>query len=467
MEIRRIEGILLQHAVEQAQSSRAQRTGEDLRIKVLSAVPNVLLEISSSGGSAIRAEVSSSEGNFINLTVKGGFELRAENKSSLTLIPGDLLELTLESENPPTFKITGLYRKGYTEDLLSLFLKAEEKFQIPINPERLKENVENSGLFYERKLLELLFGKLKPEHLMKDIKAQLIQPLLAHARELSTLLNMEYEQNTEGIRKLLETLKQKIETFNFISSSLKGLLLQDLDHQQYASFIRMLEAMGGRPIIRALEDKNIPALLQDLWNLAERGVLKEYKEVFERLMTSQERAVRDFFRLVADPSRGDIKEAYRVFLEYMDRGTGLLEFYNSKGQHMESLLNRLDFINNLQWLAAQQGDAFYFPAYYEGGRGGLLFKAGRDYSVVFRFEYGDGFVAGLLRMPRTGGHLDVMFFTDIQKLAEKIKVGKDMLEKMLAEEKIKLRNFSVSVSTREQVADTVRSLYGEGFLLLA
>ncbi len=466
MEIRRIEGILLQHAIEQSKSSQAQKAGEEFRIKVLSSVPDVFLELSSGGGGAIRAEVSSSEGNLLTLFLKDGFELKAENRSSIRFFPGDALELKIEEGIPFTFRITGLYRKGYEGNILNLVLEGEERFYISINPEKFIEDLDNSGIFYERKLVELLLGKLKPEELIRDKKAQLTQSLLVYAEELSSLLNMKYERSIEGIRKLLEVLRLKIEEFNAVSSSFKTLLFENLDHEEYMKLVRFFESMGETSLLKAMEKRDTTTLLKALWSLTERGILVEYREVFERLRDSKEPVVRDFFRLVLEASEKDAKILYRSFQEYMENGRNLVEFYNSRGEHMQNLISRLEFIEHLQWLLARQGGAFYIPIYYQGGKGGLMFKSGKEYSVVFKIHYTNGFVAGLLKMPKSRELLDVLLFTDTESLAETIRNKKELLQSMLLEEKIKLRSFSVSVSTKEHVADTIRSNYGEGFLLL-
>ncbi len=107
------------------------------------------------------------------------------------------------------------------------------------------EDLDNSGIFYERKLVELLLGKLKPEELIKDKKAQLVQSMLVYAEELSSLLNMEYEQSVDGIKKLFEALKLKVEEFNRVSSSLKTLLFENLDHEEYIKLAKFFESMGG------------------------------------------------------------------------------------------------------------------------------------------------------------------------------------------------------------------------------
>ncbi len=466
MEIRRIEGILLQQAIEQSKPSQAQKTGEEFSIKVLSSVPDVFLELSSGGSSTIKAEVSSSEGNLLTLLLKDGFELKAENRSSIRFLRGDIIELKIEEGLPITFRITGLYRKGYEGNILNLVLEGEEKFYISINPEKFMEDLDNSGIFYERKLVELLLGKLKPEELIKDKKAQLIQSLLMYAEELSSLLGMEYERSIEGIRKLLEILRLKTEEFSIVSSSFRTLLFEDLDHREYIKLVRFFESTGGKDILKAIEKRDIPALLKSLWNLTEKGVLVQYRDLFERLKDSNEPVVREFFRLVLGTSEKDIRSVYMSFQEYIEKSRSLLEFYNSKAENMQSLLSSLEFIEHLQWLLAKQGGAFYIPIYYQGGKGGLMFKSGQEYSAVFRLDYGDSFIAGLLKMPRSKELLDVLLFTDTESMAEKIRAGKELLQRMLLEEKIKLRSFSISVSTKEGAADTIRSNYGEGFFLV-
>ncbi len=219
-------------------------------------------------------------------------------------------------------------------------------------------------------------------------------------------------------------------------------------------------------LLKAMETKDTLNFLRSFWNLTERGVLSEYREVFEKLKDSEEPVVRDFFRLVIESSEKDARNVYKSFQEYIERGRSLLEFYNSKRERMESFLSRLEFIEHLQWLLAKQGGAFYIPIYYQGGKGGLMFKSGQEYSAVFRLDYGDSFIAGLLKMPRSKGLLDVLLFTNTESIAEKIRSRKELLQKMLLEEKIKLRSFSISVSTKEGVADIIRSNYGEGFFLL-
>ena len=106
MEIRRIEGVLFQHAAEQFQTIRAQKAGEALRIRVLSVVPDVLLDLSLGG--TIRAKVSHWEGSIIGLTLPNGVEIRAENKSSIPLVVGDTVDLMVESTNPFIFRVVGL-----------------------------------------------------------------------------------------------------------------------------------------------------------------------------------------------------------------------------------------------------------------------------------------------------------------------------------------------------------------------
>ncbi|MCS7196724.1 MAG: hypothetical protein NZ827_05610, partial [Aquificaceae bacterium] len=232
MEIRRIEGTLLQHAIERLQSLSAERTGEGLRIRALSSVPEVLMELSSGGEGSIKAKVTYSEGRTLNLLLSGGSEIKAENRSSLELMTGDVVELKIETTNPLTLRIVGLHRRGNLEELLKLVLEEGGDFLFSISPDRLKEDVENSGLFYERKLLDLLLGKLKPEELLKDAKAQLLSSVLRYGEELSRLLKAEGIRSLEDILNLLELLKAKNLTYSKLKDAIRGLFLENLPHEE-------------------------------------------------------------------------------------------------------------------------------------------------------------------------------------------------------------------------------------------
>lgn len=471
MEIRRIEGILLQHIVEQSQSARLEKTGKEYRVKVLSSVPSVLLELSLGGGATVRARVSQREGNLYTLTLSNGLELKAENQSSIELFVGDILDLNLQETTPLTFKITGLYRRTQIEELIRLLLEEEHGYYVSLNPEDLKQVVKNSGIFYERKLLDLFLGKLKPADLLDDEKAQILQSLLKDAEVLASMMGMNYEKNLEGIKSLIEALKQRAYLYQKIKEAFKGLFLETLSHNHYADFIKSLEKNNARDIITALEKKNLPTLLKMLIEAKKTGRELFHEVMMESLASLQEieeKPVKDLLKAVQDGSERSIRKAYESLKEYMKMGEQFLELYRAKGFQMEQLFNRLEYLSWLQWLAVKHGGSFYLPIHYDRARGGLIFKLGVDYTVVFKLDYEEYFVGGVVSMPKAWKVVDIRIFTNQVYIEERISNHKEMLKSMLEEEGINLRSFSVETVQKEELLPTLRNtLLKESFLLLA
>ncbi|MFN3947138.1 MAG: hypothetical protein ACK4LA_03525 [Aquificaceae bacterium] len=211
MEIRRIEGVLLQHAIEQSQPLAVEKSASHLRIKVLSAVPEVLLELFSENKGTVKARVNYSEGSMVSLSFSEGLEIKAENRSSVPFMPGDIVELTLESENPFTLKITSLFRGTSLDHLLKAIFEGKEEPIIQLNLENIKDTIENSGIFYERKLFDFLLEKVKPEDLLKDLKAQLLDSLAKDIRSLAKTFNIDQDltKNIKTLKDFIESLKDK------------------------------------------------------------------------------------------------------------------------------------------------------------------------------------------------------------------------------------------------------------------
>jgi hypothetical protein len=467
MEIRRIEGVLLYHALEQSQGLKAQRAGEELRIRVLSTVPEVLLELTGGGGSTIRAKVSNAEGTRVLLSLPQGFEIEAENRSSLNLMAGDTVELTVEETNPLTFRISGLYRRPSVEELIKTIFEDSSKFFINMNPLRLKEAVENSGLFYERKLVDLLLDKVKPEELLGDAKAHLLQTLFLHAKELSKLLGVEYEKSLQGIKGLIEQLKTTMAGKKELLNAVKTLRLESTSHEEYLQLIKTLESLGEREVLRALEKGEWHTFIKFLYELRDKGVKlgDKLEKALSYLEGSQEPAVRDFVKALTEYK--DPKTAYSRLMEEVERANRLMDFYQTKLPAMEQLFHRLELIVGLQQFFLRQGKAFYIPFYYEGAKGGLAFLSGETYTVFFRLSYEEGYVAGFLKMPEKEKLLDIRILTNMEGLAKAIREKKDMLEDMLKEEGIRLKSISVSVESFDTLKEEVgRAFYKEGFLLV-
>ncbi|MCS6875470.1 MAG: hypothetical protein NZM36_01250 [Aquificaceae bacterium] len=616
MEIRRLEGLLLQHAAEQAQSLRAERANEMLKVKVLSTVPNVLLDLSMGSEGAVKARVSYAEGSRIGLMLSNGFEINAENRSSMNLMRGDVVELSLEDTNPVTFKILGLYRKNQIEEVLNLVLEGSDDFLFSINPDRLKETIEDSGLFYERKLIDLFLGKLKPEDVLKDAKAQLLQTFQKDLGTLSNLLGVNHRKGMEELRKLI---KRERSTKQGLEDVIKGLFLEGIDSQEYEHLVRKLEGMGQIGLLRALEQKDLPRVLKELLRFQGEGILSEFpalekafkavqsfqepvlrellkaveegsekgiEEAYRRLLRllanpessaeemaylqkllgfeqknhmeedktllellryrvraheslketlknlflenlsngeyvkliktleqSQENAlinalekrdlpallkellkkqslgtlekypifekalaqlqsldepvIRELLKAVQEGSDRNVKEAYQLFKKSLEEGERLVGFERTKAQSMEQIIHRLEFMNRIQWINLTHSNVLYMPVYYQGGRGGLMFKGGKEYTAVFKLDYTEGFISGILTMQRNSKVLDVKLFTNQTYWAELFRKSQEKLKELLKNEGIKLRSLSVEAVQREKLTESMKtSLMHEGFFMM-
>ncbi|MDW8433364.1 MAG: hypothetical protein RMK35_01005 [Aquificaceae bacterium] len=616
MEIRRLEGLLLQHAAEQAQSLRAERANEMLKVKVLSTVPNVLLDLSMGSEGAVKARVSYAEGSRIGLMLSNGFEINAENRSSMNLMRGDVVELSLEDTNPVTFKILGLYRKNQIEEVLNLVLEGSDDFLFSINPDRLKETIEDSGLFYERKLIDLFLGKLKPEDVLKDAKAQLLQTFQKDLGTLSNLLGVNHRKGMEELRKLI---KRERSTKQGLEDVIKGLFLEGIDSQEYEHLVRKLEGMGQMGLLRALEQKDLPSVLKELSRFQREGILSEFpalekafkavqslqepvlrellkaveegsekgiEEAYRRLLRllanpessveeraylpklvgfeqknhmeevktllellrdrvraheglketlknlflenlsndeyvkliktleqSQENAlinalekrdlpallkellkkqslgtlekypifekalaqlqsldepvIRELLKAVQEGSDRNVKEAYQLFKKSLEEGERLVGFERTKAQSMEQIIHRLEFMNRIQWINLTHSNVLYMPVYYQGGRGGLMFKGGKEYTAVFKLDYTEGFISGILTMQRNSKVLDVKLFTNQTYWAELFRKSQEKLKELLKNEGIKLRSLSVEAVQREKLTESMKtSLMHEGFFMM-
>ncbi|MFN3976831.1 MAG: hypothetical protein ACK4LT_07210, partial [Aquificaceae bacterium] len=410
MEIRRIEGVLFQHAAEQFQTIRAQKAGEALRIKVLSVIPEVLLDLSL--GSTIRARVSYWEASIIGLVLPNGVEIRAENRSSIPFAVGDWVDLMVESTNPFILRVVGLYRKEQREELLRLIFEREDKLLISVNTENFKDSVENSGIFYERRLFDMILGKMKVEDLMKDSKAQIIGQVMLLAKDLSNMLGLDFEASLEGIKNLLHIFKEKVKNYEKIVEAFKVLNFEHMSHEEYLEFVKGLRDYPSFTL--ALDGGDRAIILKELYRLFKSDRLSGYKEIvkaFESLQNLEEPVVKEFLRAMEGLSERDIKKAYTAVESYLKEGQRWMEFYNTKRLQMENLIYRLEFINSLQWTMLKDGRSFYLPIYYEGGKGGIMFKADKDYTVFFKLKYNADFLAGLLRRPKKHQSLDVRLLT--------------------------------------------------------
>jgi hypothetical protein len=281
-------------------------------------------------------------------------------------------------------------------------------------------------------------------------------------------LGIDFEVSLESIKNLLHIFKEKIQNYEKIIEAFKVLSFENMSHEEYLEFIKDLRNYNS--CILALDRGDKAIILKELYRLIKSGKLTEYKSVIEALESLQnleEPVVKEFLKAMEGGSDKDIKRAYSALENYLKEGQRWIEFYNTKLPQLENLLYRLEFLNSLQWTMLKDGKAFYLPIYYEGGKGGIMFKADKDYTVFFKLNYNVGFLAGLLKRPKKHQSLDIRFLTNMAFLAEKLREGKNRLQEMLLEDGIELKSYLVEVVEEAQVLERVKDSFSqEGFLLI-
>ncbi|HID66317.1 MAG TPA: hypothetical protein EYP32_05765 [Aquificaceae bacterium] len=103
MELRRIEGILLEQAILSKQVEEAYKTAKSLEIKITSRVPEVIQNLLNLP--RIKAQVIENKGNRLLLLMENGLELKVENNLNIKVKEGEVLTLTPVKSSPLTFKV--------------------------------------------------------------------------------------------------------------------------------------------------------------------------------------------------------------------------------------------------------------------------------------------------------------------------------------------------------------------------
>lgn len=473
MEAKRIEGVVLHTLLDQQQSLRAQKAYELLKVKTMRTTPEVYTELMGKEGSLIRARVSHAEGGTVELLIDNQTRLLAENMSSYKLEEGDLVELVVENTNPLTLRLLSLQKPMSFERFYELLLSQKGEFYLYTEESRLHEVLKNSGLFYERRLLELALGKIKPEELLKDTKAQLIKDLVPLVREFSKLLGVDYKNTLETFKEVHAKTKDMVEKVQRLWEAFKVLTLENLDHESYTQTVKLLYEKGFGP---DLEKRDYPviirAMLENIEHLSPQ-VQQKLRDAIKslELLSKDETGVGniagELLKAVKEGNKEDISKAYshtRLFLKDWDK---LLQAYGQKGEVFDALLGRLEFIHRLQETLVKARDYFYIPVYFEGGRGGMLFGRKKGYKAFISLNWEEGFIFCLLNMPERNKLIDIRIRSDMENFVSWASAQKKTMRDMLSEEGIELRSYEVKLTKREELKEElVKSFAEEGFFMV-
>jgi len=213
VELRRIEGVLLEQSLLTSKGEEVLKTAKNIEIKITSQVPEVyktLLNLNK-----VKAKVIKSGGNVLTLLLENGLEIRAKNELSVALRKGQNVVLTLINTNPITFKLEeGKFVKNTALEILRRGLKNLKKYDF--KQIRSYENFKNSGIFYENKVLKYLI-----RNSFKEIKEDMKYKAFSKGdRELLEFINFLQMYALENPSSLF--IPFKLEKFNgFLSAKVK------------------------------------------------------------------------------------------------------------------------------------------------------------------------------------------------------------------------------------------------------
>ncbi|WP_448588255.1 hypothetical protein [Thermocrinis sp.] len=482
MEIRRIEGIYLQHALETSQGLKAQNLSRELNLKVLSTVPNSLLEAFSEGGNLLRGYVIESYGKNLRILLNNNQEILAENISTLNIQEGDYLELVLENENPISLKVVLLQRRADIDQVLDMVINPSEGYLFNLE-EDINSLIKNSGLFYERKLLSYLLGNVRLGEVLKDAKAQIIQNLLDLAEEVQKQLNLRSQANLslDHIKHLFLSLMSKTEGLFEIKSLLKSLYLENLNSWEFTQFVRFIENSGNRKILDAMERGDRYALMQLLYteikNLLDTPAGKSVSLAFERLKVMAfslkdveiKHQLESFIKALDSGNLEDLRESHNKLVSLLEDRQKLLPLRERVEREGLEWLNRLNALLHIQRIMVNNG-VLVLPFKWDGRKAGIILKPDKEeYRVFINLNYPDGFVSALLSRPKLKetNYIHLSFYTNSESFYRKIEEGKHLLESILKQEGLNIKEFKLSLINKvEDLKMVVKQSFYDAHLYL-
>ena len=180
-EVLRVQAVAFRE--EKPQTARIERqTSSETRIK-LGALPKAVKGFFDFVPLGFQLEAYVKRATKDEITLRVNFlgrwvEITVKNLLGLELKPNQKVVLTLIEKNPYVLKLS-----LPLEESFKIFSRIREFFKTPlprilgmlINIPSTLEGIKNSGLFYERKVVEYLMGREKPESLKRDLKYKLLQ----------------------------------------------------------------------------------------------------------------------------------------------------------------------------------------------------------------------------------------------------------------------------------------------------
>ncbi len=263
MELRRIEGVLLQEAVSGNLERETIQKTRILALKLISKIPDVIKGMLLN--QKIRGRVIEVGREFVLLKLDNGEEIFVANALSTGLGRGEEVTLQLINRNPYIFKV--ISSKRFLKATESVLRNLNNFKGFPFRQIKSFQNFANSGLFYENKLLKgIVSGNFSG--IYEDAKYQAMVRKDAHALELITFLQL-YSLEQKG-RKILLPIEDRATKGRFLVKKLqKGFRFTfELSFPEGKLLLEVNAPQKGKPLDLKLVSTD-QSLLEKLGNLEE------------------------------------------------------------------------------------------------------------------------------------------------------------------------------------------------------
>jgi len=471
MDIKRLEGTTLNETILNSQAPEISKETENLAIAIKTTVSQVLLgalsdELSSQG--FIEATVEDVKPNAYKLMLNNGVEIEVNAQTNIALKKNDILKLMISSLNPLVLKIADVKSPSSPIVFLQQSLENNTKFSVDnFSP----KDIENSGLFYEKKLMDVLLKAKDMSNVLNDQKYQLLKDIVSTSKDLKSIeafKNLENDIKTaiehlaEGniTPKDLETiLKEPQSQIQDINDMLNLLLNQEpqpqtLPTQTLNQLQNVLSNMEKNAIFNA---KEIPKLVQELSNIIQ-NMPDNIKDTFFKSPQNILDSLKN--QTFVNPAKiVELSKHVKEAINTLQSNTN----FDTKLNHLKDMSNTLLNINTVQQFILQN-NAFFVNFKEQGDKTNLSHKKAfgafkkeeNTYKAFIKLNWEDGFLGGILEMPKNNHaklkEITIRFYTDIEPLSKALESSKSELEAMLKEESLNLRAFEV-FKTKSQEFD--------------
>jgi hypothetical protein len=177
-----------------------------------------------------------------------------------------------------------------------------------------------------------------------------------------------------------------------------------------------------------------------------------------------------FFEAVEKEDANGLREIHRKLENFIEEGRRLLPFRERIEKDGLVWLQQLNTISQMQRLMVNEGTVV-LPFKWEGHRGGMLIKTQKnEYRVFINLNYPEGFVSVLLSSPKTERvkAISLNLYTNSELFYRKMEEGKSLLESMLKEEGLQLRDLKLNLLPSPQSLKEVlkEHFYGANLYLV-